>query len=150
VAGLAFRQSDGAIVLNEPRPFIENLDDIPFVSQAYHRHLDTKPYFYGHSRHPLAVIVTGRGLSVSLHVLRGAADADGPSLPQAQRRERGGRVRVDTDNMPAMREIMIEDDHLTADKARCREFSQALIDAKATTIPWSANAGRTWTTRPCV
>ena len=37
-------------------------------------------------------------------------------------------------------EIMIEDDTLTADKKRCRELSQALIDAKATTIPWSANS----------
>ncbi len=29
---------------------------------------------------------------------------------------------------------------LTADKSRCREFSQALIDAKLTSIPWSANS----------
>jgi len=44
------------------------------------------------------------------------------------------------DNFPEVKEIMIEDDTLTADKKRCREFAQALIEAKATKIPWSANS----------
>ena len=43
-------------------------------------------------------------------------------------------------NFPHAREIMIEDDTLTADRKRCREFAEALIAAGATTIPWSANS----------
>lgn len=35
---------------------------------------------------------------------------------------------------------MIEDDTLTADRNRCRALANALIDAKATKIPWSANS----------
>jgi radical SAM superfamily enzyme YgiQ (UPF0313 family) len=44
------------------------------------------------------------------------------------------------DNFPQVKEIMIEDDTLTADRKRCREFAQGLIDASATGIPWSANS----------
>jgi radical SAM superfamily enzyme YgiQ (UPF0313 family) len=43
-------------------------------------------------------------------------------------------------NFPEAREIMIEDDTLTADRARCRELSSLLIQAGATRIPWSANS----------
>ena len=61
IAGLAFRASDGTVIKNDPRPFISNLDDFPFVSSVYKKHLDIKPYFYGHSLYPLIVIMTGRG-----------------------------------------------------------------------------------------
>jgi radical SAM superfamily enzyme YgiQ (UPF0313 family) len=61
VAGLAFHTSSGSAVKNAPRLYIENLDDIPYVSSVYRKHLAIAPYFYGHSRYPLMVIVTGRG-----------------------------------------------------------------------------------------
>ncbi|HEX7509783.1 MAG TPA: radical SAM protein, partial [Chitinivibrionales bacterium] len=44
------------------------------------------------------------------------------------------------DTFPHAKEIMIEDDTLTADKKRCAELSRALIEKKLTAIPWSANA----------
>ncbi len=44
------------------------------------------------------------------------------------------------DNFSDVKEIMLEDDTLTADKERCRAFSEALIAQGLTTIPWSANS----------
>ena len=44
------------------------------------------------------------------------------------------------EHFPHAREIMIEDDTLTADKNHCRELARALVEAGATRIPWSANA----------
>jgi radical SAM superfamily enzyme YgiQ (UPF0313 family) len=44
------------------------------------------------------------------------------------------------DNFPNVKEIMIEDDTLTADKKRCRELSEALIATGGHRIPWSANS----------
>ncbi|NLE01867.1 MAG: B12-binding domain-containing radical SAM protein, partial [Fibrobacter sp.] len=61
VDGLAFRASDGSVIKNNPRPYLEDLDSIPFVSSVYKKFLDINPYFYGHSRHPIIVTVTGRG-----------------------------------------------------------------------------------------
>ncbi len=44
------------------------------------------------------------------------------------------------DNFPGVKEIMIEDDTLTADRKRCRELSEALIATGGHRIPWSANS----------
>ena len=68
IDGIAFRSSTGEIVKNRARPYIEDLDSIPFVSSVYKKHLDIKPYFYSHSRHPLIVMVTGRGCPFHLTI----------------------------------------------------------------------------------
>lgn len=140
VAGLAFRTAEGTVRRNENRPFIRGLDKIPMVSRVYREHLDIHPYFYGHSRHPIVVIVTGRGCPfrctycVVPQVLQG----------HTYRRRSIENVVAEfcyiRDNFPEVREIMIEDDTLTADRARCRALATALIEAGATAIPWSANA----------
>lgn len=140
VDGLAFRASDGSVIKNNPRPYLEDLDSIPFVSSVYKKFLDINPYFYGHSRHPIIVTVTGRGcpFKCTYCVI--------PQTLQGHRyRKRSIKSIVDeflyiAENFPDVKEIMIEDDTLTADKNRCREFSRALIDAGANKIPWSANS----------
>lgn len=140
ISGLAFRSKSGEIVKNEPRPYIEDLDSIPFVTSVYKKFLDITPYFYGHSRHPLAVIVTGRGCPFQCTYC---------VIPQTLQGHRYRKRSIDSiveefkyiaANFPEVREIMIEDDTLTADKKRCREFSEALIKSGACKIPWSANS----------
>jgi radical SAM superfamily enzyme YgiQ (UPF0313 family) len=140
VSGIVFKNSGGQIVHNPERQFLENLDDFPFVSAVYKKHLDITPYFYMHSRHPIMVILTGRGCP--FHCIYCVIPQ---TLSGHQYRKRSVQNIVEEfiyirDNFPEVKEIMIEDDTLTADKKRCREFSQALIDAKAATIPWSANS----------
>ena len=140
VAGLAFRASEGSPVKNAARPFIEDLDAVPFVSAVYKKHLDITPYFYGHSRYPLIVLVTGRGCPFRCTYC---------VVPQAlmghRYRKRSVASIVDefrsiAGNFPQVKEIMIEDDTLTADRNRCREFSEALMAAGLTRVPWSANS----------
>ncbi len=140
VLGLAFRADDGSLVRNDPRPYIDDLDAIPFVSQVYKKNLDISPYFYGHSRHPLVVIVTGRGCPFHCTYC---------VIPQTFQGHRYRKRSIESivkefiyikDNFPGIKEIMIEDDTLTADKKRCRELAEALISTSANTIPWSANS----------
>jgi radical SAM superfamily enzyme YgiQ (UPF0313 family) len=140
VKGLAFRDSSGTIRKNPAREYLQDLDAIPFVSEVYHRHLSTEPYFYGHSRHPLVVLVTGRGCP--FHCTYCVV----PQTLQGHRYRKRSVVNVAeefkyiNDNFPEVREIMIEDDTLTADRKRCRELSKLLIEMEATRIPWSANS----------
>jgi len=140
IAGLAYRATDGNTVLNERRPFMTNLDDFPPVASVYKKHLDIIPYFYGHSLHPLIVIMTGRGCPfhctycVVPQVLQGHAYRKRSVTSIVE------EFRYIQDNFPAIKEIMIEDDTLTADKKRCMELSQALIKNKLNRIPWSANS----------
>lgn len=139
IEGIAFRYAD-EIRRNKDRAHITDLDDLPFVSEVYKKHLSIEPYFYGHSRHPLVVLVTGRGCPFRCTFC---------VVPQTMHGHRYRKRSVASivkeflyiaENFPHAREIMIEDDTLTADRNRCRELSQALIDAGATRIPWSANS----------
>lgn len=140
VKGIAFRNSAGTVVRNEHRAYIENLDDIPFVSSVYKKFLDISPYFYGHSRHPIVVIVTGRGCPFKCTYCVVPQTLQGHRYRKRSIQSIVDEFRYIKDKFPNVKEIMIEDDTLTADKNRCREFSQALIDAKLTSIPWSANS----------
>ena len=63
IAGLAFRKADGTVDFQPEGPKIENLDEIPWVSKVYRKHLYScyKKYFYGANLNPLIVILSGRG-----------------------------------------------------------------------------------------
>ena len=140
VSGLAFHTSTGHAVKNEARPFIENLDEIPYVSAVYKKHLDISPYFYGHSRCPLVVLVTARGCPFHCTYCVIPQTLMGHRYRKRSIASVVGEFKYIKDNFPDVKEIMIEDDTLTADKERCRAFSEALLSAGATTIPWSANS----------
>ncbi len=140
VQGIAFRASDGSVVKNEARTPMDNLDDIPFVSEVYKRHLDISPYFYGHSRYPLIVLVTGRGCPFHCTFCVVPQTMHGHKYRKRSVDNIVEEFRYIAQNFPQAKEIMIEDDTLTADRKRCRELSQKLIEQKLTSIPWSANS----------
>jgi hopanoid biosynthesis associated radical SAM protein HpnJ len=60
VRGIAFRQN-GAILRTAPRPPVENLDLLPFVTEVYARDLRPENYFIGYLRHPYVSLYAGRG-----------------------------------------------------------------------------------------
>src|SRR3974377_2020290 len=61
IAGLSWRNADGVIVHNEERPVLENMDELPFVTPVYKRHLTIENYFIGYLKHPYISFYTGRG-----------------------------------------------------------------------------------------
>ncbi len=140
IRGIAFRSSDGSVIKNETRDPIEDLDDIPFVSEVYKKHLDISPYFYGHSRYPLIVLVTGRGCPFRCTFCVVPQTMHGHKYRKRSVDNIVEEFRYISENFPQAQEIMIEDDTLTADRKRCRELSQKLINQKLTRIPWSANS----------
>jgi radical SAM superfamily enzyme YgiQ (UPF0313 family) len=140
VLGLAFRAEDGSIVKNKRRPYIEDLDAMPMVSQVYKKHLDIKPYFYSHSKHPLVVFVTGRGCPFTCTYCVIPQTFQGHAYRKRSIDNIVAEFKYVNEQFPQAREIMLEDDTLTADKNRCRELAAALIEARATKTPWSANA----------
>ena len=62
-AGLAYRTAEGKVDFQPEGPKIENLNEIPWVSKVYRKHLYScyKKYFYGANLNPLIVILSGRG-----------------------------------------------------------------------------------------
>jgi anaerobic magnesium-protoporphyrin IX monomethyl ester cyclase len=140
IAGLAYRTNDGRCVKNATRPFIEDLDIFPPVASVYKKHLSTAPYFYGHSLHPIIVIMTGRGCPFRCTYCVVPQVLQGHQYRQRSINSIVEEFRYIRDNFPEVKEIMIEDDTLTANKKRCAELSKALINQGLTTIPWSANS----------
>jgi hopanoid biosynthesis associated radical SAM protein HpnJ len=61
IAGLSYRNAEGRIVHNPPRPILENMDALPFVTPVYKRDLEVERYFIGYLKHPYVSIYTGRG-----------------------------------------------------------------------------------------
>jgi anaerobic magnesium-protoporphyrin IX monomethyl ester cyclase len=141
IKGLAFKDAAGSVVVNDDREYIEDLDELPFVSEVYKKHLvDIDPYFYGHSRHPLVVLVTGRGCPYRCTYCVIPQTLQGHRYRKRSIENIVAEFKYIIDNFPEAKEIMIEDDTLTADPKRAKELAQALIDAKATKIPWAANS----------
>jgi len=57
INGIAYYK-EGRVVTNPPRPFIENLDELPFPAW---QHLDLMRYFDGGKLYPYIDIISGRG-----------------------------------------------------------------------------------------
>ncbi len=109
------------------RPLIENLDELPFVSGVYKRHLQLTDYFFAAARHPMVMIITSRGCP---HKCKWCL------YPQVMHR---GRYRQRSSQsvaeefafikaeMPEVQEIGIEDDLFTGNRKRLNEICQLLI-----------------------
>ena len=51
IAGLCYRDANGAIQETAPRPQLTDMDELPFVTPVYQRDLDINQYFIGYLRH---------------------------------------------------------------------------------------------------
>jgi hopanoid biosynthesis associated radical SAM protein HpnJ len=61
IMGLSYRNASGAIVHNEDREILENMDQLPWVTPVYKRDLTIENYFGGYLKHPYISFYTGRG-----------------------------------------------------------------------------------------
>ena len=137
VQGLTFR-SGNSIIHNPDRPFIKDLDEIPFVSEVYKKHLNIKKYFYPTVPHPEVTILTGRGCPFQCSFCLYSQ-----VWWKGNYRLRSIENVVDefeyiVNELP-VRGIMIEDDTLTINKKRAREISREIIK-RGIKIKWCCNS----------
>jgi len=138
VEGLSFRDEKGEIRHNPTRAPITNLDELPFVSEVYKKHLNVRHYFFGGAQYPVVQIISGRGCPnrcvwcVWPQVLHGR-----------KFRARSAQNVVDelefiSKEMPEVKDIGFEDDTLTIDQGRTRKICD-LIMQRGLKISWYAN-----------
>lgn len=139
IDGIVWRnRSTGEIVVNKQRAAIENLDELPFVTEVYKRFLHTPDYFYGHSLWPLVVFDTSRGCpyhcsfcvypqTFSGHVMRFRSVSNVADEFEFVARE-----------MPEIKTIMLEDDTFIVSKPRTLELANELI-RRGNKLPFDAN-----------
>lgn len=137
VDGLVFREGE-EIVFNQPQPLIENLDELPFVSQVYKKYLNIKNYFFAAADYPMVMIITGRGCPFRCFFCLYPQ-----SFHSRRYRKRSPENVVDeleyiVKELPDVREVGIEDDTFAADPQRVRAICQLIIKKKIK-IKWYCN-----------
>jgi len=139
IKGLSYRIGN-KIFHNPDRDFLKNLDDLPFVSSVYKKHLDPKKYFFSAAQYPMVMIITGRGCPFKCFF------CVYPQVFHGRRyRLRSAENVVDEfeyiiNNFPEVKEIGIEDDTFTASTKRVVKICELLIERKINRkVKWWAN-----------
>ena len=138
IDGLSFRKQD-SIIHNPDRPFINNLDELPFITEIYKKHLNTRNYFYTIAQHPQAAIYSGRGCPYRCVYCVYPQVMHGHKYRKRSVKNLIEEFKYIETHLPEVREIFIEDDTFTIDRKRVMAFSKAYRDA-GLNISWIANS----------
>ncbi len=138
VEGISFKR-DGAVVHNRPRPPIEDIGAVPWVSKVYAKHFGERgirKYFYASLRWPQLTLLTARGCPYSCSFCNSPFKHSYRARPVA---DVVAELRWIEENLPFVKELMLEDETFPAVKQRTLELCKAMSDA-GTKLTWSCNA----------
>ncbi len=138
VDGLVWRTRAGEIVTNPPRQAIQNLDELPFVSEVYKRFLHTPDYFYGHSLWPLVVFDTSRGCPYHCSFCVYPQTFSGHIMRYRSVGSVADEFEFVAREMPEIKTVMLEDDTFIISKPRTMELARELI-RRGNKLPFDAN-----------
>jgi len=138
VKGICYRKSK-EVICNEKRPFIEDLDEIPFVSTVYKRFLKIENYFNPNALYPMVTITTSRGCPFRCTFCVYPQTLMGRRFRLRSIENVVAEMEYIVDNFPQAKSIFFEDDTLTVNKQRCILLSEAILK-KGVKISWTANA----------
>ena len=138
VKGLSFMENK-KLIHNMNMPLIQNLNDIPFVSEVYKKHLAIEDYFYAANLYPEVTIVTGRGCPFKCIFCLMPQTMTGRNYRPRSIENVVSEFEYIKKTFPQVKEIFLEDDTFTADKQRVHELCDEIIKCKLN-ITWSTNA----------
>lgn len=135
IKGLAYRKGR-RIFQTHNRPLIKNLDDLPFVSEVYKKHLNIRKYFYASLTWPQVTILTARGCPFSCSFcpipFKGSYRARSPENVAEE-------FEYIKNEIPYVKEVMIEDDTFPVMKKRTERICD-LVTKNVPKLKWSCNA----------
>jgi hopanoid biosynthesis associated radical SAM protein HpnJ len=137
VLGISYKDKNGKIVHNMARPIIENMDELPFVSEVYKRDLTIANYFIGYLKHPYVSFYTGRGCRSKCTFCLWPQTVGGHRYRVRSPESVIAEVKYIQQNMPEVKEIFFDDDTFTDFKPRVEEIARGLGKLGVT---WSCNA----------
>jgi anaerobic magnesium-protoporphyrin IX monomethyl ester cyclase len=139
ILGLSYRGQAGTVTHNPDRPFIQDLDALPFVSEVYKRHLRIENYFYSIARYPEVTIVTGRGCPHRCTYCLWPQTITGHQYRQRSVANVVDEFEFIACEFPQVKEIFVEDDTLTVDQKRCVALAKELL-RRGNRLPFTANS----------
>jgi len=138
VLGISYQRS-GEIRLNPDRPFISNLDELPFVSEVYKRHLNVEHYFYSITQYPEVTIITGRGCPYKCVYCMWPQTLNGHGYRRRSVENVADEFEFIKHELPQVKEVFIEDDTLTVHQRRAVALGKELA-RRGVNLPFTANS----------
>jgi radical SAM superfamily enzyme YgiQ (UPF0313 family) len=137
ILGLSYKKNK-AIYHNADRPFIQNLDNLPFVNPIYKRDLPVKVYRIHELRHPFTTIFSSRGCRYGCkYYCRWPAVFDGSNFRARSPQNVYEEVRWIKENMPEIKELLFDEGTFTTIPKRVEDICSLIKPLKVT---WSCNA----------
>ncbi|HEV2380452.1 MAG TPA: hopanoid biosynthesis associated radical SAM protein HpnJ [Terriglobia bacterium] len=137
ITGLSFRSASGAIIHNRPRPALENMDELPFVTEVYKRDLHVEDYFIGYLKHPYLSLYTGRGCRSKCTFCLWPQTVGGHRYRTRSPAHVIEEIALAHRYFPQVKEFFFDDDTFTDDLPRAQEIARGLGKLGVT---WSCNA----------
>lgn len=138
IAGLCYRSPEG-IVTTESRVFLQDLDRLPMVSMIYKRFLKIENYFNPNALFPMVTITTSRGCPHRCIFCVYPQTMVGHRLRVRSVKNVVDEIEYIKNNFSSVKSIFFEDDTFAANKKRCIQICQEMIQRNIS-LSWTANA----------
>jgi len=137
IKGIAYLYN-GRVIKTEKRPFISDLDQLPFVSRIYKKHLDINKYFFSLARHPMIMLITGRGCPNFCFFCVYPQTIHGQVYRYRSPVNVVDELEYIKAELPQVKEVVFEDDTFTANEERVREICRLILKRRIK-VDWFAN-----------
>ena len=137
VDGISYRGPDGAVVHNKDRAVLEDMDQLPFVTDVYKRDLRIEDYFIGYLLHPYVSLYTGRGCKSRCTFCLWPQTVGGHRYRVRSPEHVAAEIAHAQKLFPQVREFFFDDDTFTDNLPRAEAIARELGKLGVT---WSCNA----------
>ncbi len=137
IDGISYRNDSGVIVHNSDRAILENMDELPFVTEVYKNNLRLEDYFIGYLKHPYISIYTGRGCKSRCTFCLWPQTVGGHRYRTRSVAHVIEEIKLAMHYYPQIREFFFDDDTFTDDLPRAEAIAKELGKLGVT---WSCNA----------
>ena len=137
IDGISYRNDSGVIIHNAERTILENMDELPFVTEVYKNNLRLEDYFIGYLKHPYISIYTGRGCKSRCTFCLWPQTVGGHRYRTRSVGHVIEEIKLAMHYYPQIREFFFDDDTFTDDLPRAEAIARELGKLGVT---WSCNA----------
>ena len=137
IDGLSYRNAAGGIVHNRERAILEDMDQLPFVTEVYKQNLKIEDYFIGYLKHPYLSLYTGRGCKSRCTFCLWPQTVGGHRYRVRSVAHVIEEIRLAKHYFPQVKEFFFDDDTFTDNLPRAEAIARELGKLGVT---WSCNA----------
>lgn len=126
IPGVSFRRPDGSVQHNPEGSYIENLDELPWVTKVYQRDLDFRRYNVPFLKHPFISLYTSRGCPALCTFCLWPQTHSGHRWRLRSAEDVVNEVAWAKQNFPGLQEIFFDDDTFNYKGKRTIELCEKL------------------------